>query len=1053
MNVEIVRAGAGSGKTYELAQRVVASTSSEIDASEIVLTTFTRRAASELRDRAAAHLIREGRDEDAARIQLARIGTVNSVCEALLREHAFSAGLAVRQTTLDDVQEGVLFREALGKAAAPQTVDGLTELADRLSVTDWQRDVAGIVRLARSNGIEPAALAAQGEENVNRILSALGSAKPEPARFRDLVASTLEELESAAPADERKGVTQSAIDRLHAALALLERGDRPSWDQYRALAALSAGADHREIVEDLREVAFGHHRWTRFQEELAEYVRLVFGTAAATAGAYETLKLERGLVDFADQERLCLDLLRNPPPEVRALLAERIGMVLVDEFQDTSPVQLALFLELARYAKRCVWVGDAKQAIYGFRGSDPALMRAAVDELLKGAAPHRLSVSYRSVPELVEFANDHFVAAFEPQGMHKVDVELHPREGRSQGSGAPALESWVLRKANPRGGKDQEYAALAGGLRSKLDETTGSDPLRPSDIAILARTNPQCTGIARALMAAGIPVSRETPGLLAERVCQLIVSAYTLLVDPTDALAAARVAWLCDDPGDTRRADWLRARTGDPETQDEHPTVRRLRDEAMRTETQTPSQTLSRAADISDAHRRHTLSDSPRHHAENIEQLLALGSSYGVDALASGQAATHTGLLSHFQALARDERDRRVPTGTEGVTVATWHGAKGLEWPMVIIYGFADAVRHSFYGTTAVSAGGIGLTDPLAGRSIRFTPFPYHDGTARSCAATRLDPGTPANPASWERVGYHVNLMATPEYKTAARAGAHEHVRLLYVAVTRARDRLVFAATRPSRGSLRGLSIAEPSSPQDASLFDLPQDPANPPAKWIVTECHQSPGRSQGPGESTWYRYVDQGTLRFDPARITPSAIPRALPGEFRAGTLARFADPLAARGSADPDRLGTFYHRFMAVESDAASRELRLRIAERLLRGSDTGIDPSLLCDHREALGVYLRRVHHTVTRWRREEPIVLHEDGRVLSGIADLVGLRDDGFLLFDYKLVRDAGDANGLALRYGPQLAAYRRALSAVYGSCRGMFLVLPLQGTVVEILERG
>src|SRR5204862_4090544 len=127
--------------------------------------------------------------------------------------------------------------------------------------------------------------------------------------------------------------------------------------------------------------------------------------------------------DFVDQEALALELLRRE--DVRAALQGQLDLVLVDEFQDTSPLQLAIFLELASLARQSVWVGDQKQAIYGFRGTDPALMDAVIESLTaistdpelvlaaveavgKHAKLETLSVSYRSRPELVHLTSDVF---------------------------------------------------------------------------------------------------------------------------------------------------------------------------------------------------------------------------------------------------------------------------------------------------------------------------------------------------------------------------------------------------------------------------------------------------------------------------------------------------------------------------------------------------------------------------------------------------------------------------------------------------------------------
>ena len=85
------------------------------------------------------------------------------------------------------------------------------------------------------------------------------------------------------------------------------------------------------------------------------------------------------MIDFTDQEHLLYDALENPV--VESVLRDELDLLMVDEFQDTSPMQLALFLRLAKLAKQVIWVGDVKQAIYGFRGSDPELMQAILKHL------------------------------------------------------------------------------------------------------------------------------------------------------------------------------------------------------------------------------------------------------------------------------------------------------------------------------------------------------------------------------------------------------------------------------------------------------------------------------------------------------------------------------------------------------------------------------------------------------------------------------------------------------------------------------------------------
>ncbi|MBK7660129.1 MAG: UvrD-helicase domain-containing protein [Betaproteobacteria bacterium] len=120
-----------------------------------------------------------------------------------------------------------------------------------------------------------------------------------------------------------------------------------------------------------------------------------------TLATYAAIKKEIGGIDFVDQEQQLLQVLVLP--SVKEVIEEELDLLMVDEFQDTSPIQLALFTRLRPSAPAMwVWVGDVKQAIYGFRGSDSEPMSAVIDPLPKaGVVPEVLSRSWRSRPSLV----------------------------------------------------------------------------------------------------------------------------------------------------------------------------------------------------------------------------------------------------------------------------------------------------------------------------------------------------------------------------------------------------------------------------------------------------------------------------------------------------------------------------------------------------------------------------------------------------------------------------------------------------------------------------
>jgi len=171
---------------------------------------------------------------------------------------------------------------------------------------------------------------------------------------------------------------------------------------------------------------------------------LLFSVAQISLTEFQRLKEERGLLDFSDLEQRAFHLLRDQA-HVRETFGRELDLLVVDEFQDTSPLQLALFMQLAALARETVWVGDVKQAIYGFRNSDPELIKAIVDQVRKvGTLAEPLAKSWRSTPELVRLASALFVPAFgKSLNLPAKEVQLEAQRASISAS-QPSLEFFEL---------------------------------------------------------------------------------------------------------------------------------------------------------------------------------------------------------------------------------------------------------------------------------------------------------------------------------------------------------------------------------------------------------------------------------------------------------------------------------------------------------------------------------------------------------------------------------------------------------------------------------
>jgi ATP-dependent exoDNAse (exonuclease V) beta subunit len=215
----------------------------------------------------------------------------------------------------------------------------------------------------------------------------------------------------------------------------------------------------------------------------------MFSLCAEALKVYDARKREMGALDFTDQEHLLLKVLEDA--SVAATLKDELDLLMVDEFQDTSPIQLALFLKLAGYAKAIYWVGDIKQAIYGFRGSDTELMEAILKALPGlGGSTEILGSSWRSRNPLVQIVNEVFTSAF---GGTLAPEEIELKAERKEPLGDPAVANWILGGRN----KVQEVSALASGIKKLVDsgykvfdkERAVVRPVAFGDIAILCRSN------------------------------------------------------------------------------------------------------------------------------------------------------------------------------------------------------------------------------------------------------------------------------------------------------------------------------------------------------------------------------------------------------------------------------------------------------------------------------------------------------------------------------------------------------------------------------------
>lgn len=1035
-HVTFISAGAGSGKTYRLIEELERALIDDgTSPAGIVATTFTVKAATELKERVRDRLLAGDRLELAERTAESLIGTVHSVCERLLKRFAFELGLSPQLNVMSIDDGARFFNQALDNVLPIDRVRDMNAYSQRLGIVnrgmpDWWRVVKDIVDKARENNIEGASLRAMGQRNADGLLAFFP-----PTADADPTAELARRIEqtSANMPDTGHAGTDKYRAILNEAKPLIARADCP-WRVWMRLAGergIKAIAEH---VSYIQEVATLYESHPALHRDLEQFARGVFDIAADCLVRFQSLKRERGLIDFNDMEQFTLHALDHEL--VRERLADEVELLLVDEFQDTNPMQLALFLKLAALADRAIFVGDVKQAIYEFRGCDPTLVFDTLDSLTAGdAKTDNLDTSWRSRPALVRYVNELFAAVF------KADVgrDLIVLDAQRKEMEPPAVNTWMVDGNKPASALAiaESVAGLVASGEPVCDPDTGEErPISYGDIAVLARTNDHVEQIARALRERQVPMKMTLQGLLETPEVCLSKSCLRRLADRADTLSSAEIMALadCAEPEEwlAHRLDWL-ADGNDSMAwgEDDHPIIRRLHEMRAESALRSPVETVARVLNEADI-RRIVAAWGPdelraAQRQRNLDALLDLAVEYEKHASSHREPGTLTGFLFWLEHPSSPDLDLQpVVTTGDAVHVLTYHRAKGLEWPVVVCTDFDYQERLRTWDVRVELTADFDIDKPLANRELRYWPNIFGPRTR----------GVPARQA----------IEDSDEGARCRDRTEAELRRLAYVGMTRARDRLVLAV--PSRFGKDAWyrSFATDFAIPSGDTLDLPNGES-------LLSSHEVIEVGMGEPEPLPYspRWFERRDLREYPAKIVqPSA---AVPVEGTAvGEIVELGERVALHGG-DMADVGTGLHAVIAAELvNPLSDSRAIKRAEAILAGFGVGA-------HLEATEAVAIAHRFARTLKRRFAPSKIEvevpiehdlEDGRIVRGYVDVLAQTAQGWLVIDHKSSPlSASKWPEEALKYSGQLGTYRAALTAAGREVAGCFIHFAVTGGLVEV----
>lgn len=1043
-NVTYINASAGSGKTYTLTHKLAELIKSGLVRPEqVIMTTFTVKAANEMKEEAKKVLYENGLFEAATQLDQAMIGTIHSVANSLIKKYWFFLGLSPDMGVMAEEDTQFYISQSLSELPTHDELNQLHAFCESVGIQFgyfsgknglnydfWKSDIEKVIALTTNYEIE------SYDRSVRESLDFIHGFVHPSVKLDyspETLMAILDEHVSFAGTQRESKKKQDVLTEIRR----LKRGvNAPTISWYKRLSSVlnswtKCGARGTQMREELADL---WHSELVYKEQ-ERYIRLLFQLAERWKERFRTFKKERNLLDYNDMEKYLRDLLANKE------LAEEIRMgyrfLFVDEYQDCSPIQVKIFDRLSELMEHSYWVGDYKQAIYGFRGSDITLTKAVVDRIAtgeNGCDTETLDTSYRSLPGIVEVCNETFKRTFKgvlDEG--SIVLKTH----RTNDEKIRSVRLWDM--------EDPESVGIADHIAYLLKQG-----VKPSDIAVLGRTNAPLDALAGILTGTyGIPANRQEVRVSEIKCTPLVLALLALVESEKDSLAKAQIAVLTEEGYGTNKIieEKLLVDANEEIKESSYlndvPLVRRLLELRPMLKQQSVGALIETMVIELDLYNEIKKIGQVDESVSCLDTIVQSGYAYEQHCLQMSLPATVKGFVDYLAVM-----DPVGKGNANGIQLHTYHSSKGLEWKYVILTQLYEkkndpkkCVKQDIYGIHFSYSEQPSASTPYPEVFIRVIPFIYGAGNTNV-------------PADIQQ-----QIEESSLYKEVIKDSLAEANRLLYVGMTRPRDVLI-VALEPHKKDVHTLQWLE----------DVGLDCVRPDAQhdiFGVGCCFEDDTMTQDQFDSlSGYRYLaenenmktrripyhhepcDEGVKCLSPSKLHVKGMVDAsyqICEHMQKGTL-------VGKTMAD---VGNCIHQiFCGIEQHINSESYYTNLIESY--GLKTYLtDYSAIRKAWEMLVNWLTEQFGAAINIYHERPFTLLKDGNVYSGSIDLVWQTSDGDILIDFKTcplgqkyILDS-DSDHYAGWYAGQLDAYTDALEEAGEKVLKRFIYYPVSGMMCEI----
>lgn len=1043
-NVTYINAGAGSGKTYRLTETLTNLIKSEkVKPEQVILTTFTTKAANEFKEKAKAFLYDEGLYDAAMQLDHAMIGTVHSVCQRMIDKYWFNLGLSPNMGVMAEEDTAYYISQSLSELPTDEelkVLHGFARYFD-IRVKDgyivkkavnydfWQDHLKAVIGFATNYELEDFK---QSEEESLNFIRKFVKADTNCSFTFDELKAVIAEHETFLRSRKQSDANDKRIKALEQAQRHL---NSPSLGVLRNIdSTIGSPKGYGMLAKNFHNRMAGIWTSQMVYDKQEKYIRLIFDLAQRWKENFAQFKRDKNLLDYNDMEKYMRLLMMNE--DIASEISQSYRYLFVDEFQDSSPIQVKIFDALSDLMEHSYWVGDYKQAIYGFRGSDIALTKAVVDRVSKkerGCDTDTLDTSWRSLPDIVELNNDVFRKTF-ADVLEEKNICL--KQHRKNENHEESLLYFV---------SSDEYG-IAEHVLKLLNQG-----IKPNEIAVLARANATLAEVASQLKQYKIPSSREDSPIIDSFAYSLTSSLLRIVGSTRDSLAKATVAILTEEDYNTRtiiEEKILNDACDNAKTEDylaQVPLIRRLMTIRPKLQQQSVASLVESMIILLDLFNEvKKVETDAMFGIACLQIIINTARVYEEHCVQMNLPATIDGFIAYIETVS--------PTGmgdAKGVQLHTYHSCKGLQWKYVILMSLntnvsdlKKAVRGETYGVHPVHVEEPTAEYPYPKVFVRLTPWIY--GTDRNV------------PDEISSV-----IEESAGFKQAYKAMLSETNRVLYVGMTRPQDVLILNIEKPKKGGKllqwpkdNGVDTASESIPEqgDWDVFGT----GHIFKDFTLTQEEFDKQENYGDTDSTLSMRLNIEEPDFrtkEPRYISPSHIRKC-------GKIGKFYEfehriPIS-NNPGDMATVGNCIHQIFAIIEDNPS--VNGTILNNIIRSyglSAVLTDTDSILSAWKKLYDKLVLLHGKPVKTYHERPFRMDYDGQTIVGSIDLVWQTQEGNILVDFKNNPMAAkyildpDNEHFAGWYAGQLDAYQDALEAAGENILQRYIYYPVRGLLVEI----